>query len=88
MRSAVILQSVTRGHFGRCLFQVRCREVLHELTAVEVEGTFTKPTVLVDRARVVRAAVTLQSVSRGHFGRGLFQMRCSEITRELLGISQ
>ena len=30
--------------------------------------------------RVTRAAVTLQSVARGHLGRRLFQVRCSEVT--------
>jgi hypothetical protein len=35
-----------------------------------------------------RAAITLQSVTRGHLGRRLFQARCSQLARELMNEPQ
>ena len=38
-----------------------------------------------DSPRGSRAAVTLQSVTRGHLGRQLFQARCRQVAQQLLG---
>ena len=120
-RAAVTLQSVTRGHLGRRLFQARMFRLLEEKRQVEADHssnaveTQRMSSIALDSVdsraqdtlhstditaaagsindgdsspvspRVTRAAVTLQSVTRGHLGRQLFQARCRQVAQQLLG---
>ena len=120
-RAAVTLQSVTRGHLGRRLFQARMFRLLEEKRQVEADHssnaveTQRMSSIALDSVdsraqdtlhstditaaagsindgdsspvstRATRAAVTLQSVTRGHLGRQLFQARCRQVAQQLLG---
>ena len=80
-RAAVALQSVTRGHLGRRLFRARRSETTARpaaATDADVSAAF-HGVISSDLPHVARAAVALQSVTRGHLGRRLFRARRSEV---------
>ena len=77
-----------RGHFGRCMFQALCISATKELMDdigynISGDGVALEATAFVGE-QVWLAAVKVQSVMRGHFGRCMFRALCICATKELM----